>query len=114
MANEIANFRDGSPMIDVGQPLLRCATPHANWPFLMGRWSSLGRSADRAGNRLWRNGRRRRLRARSPTYESEAVLIVNPSLVFAQDHFDTLQFSEVSLRSSKAGRARGRARRRTG
>ncbi len=46
--NEVEAWRmksptsDGSPMIDVGQPLLARATPHANWPFPDGRWSVAG------------------------------------------------------------------------
>src|SRR5262245_5810010 len=38
----------------------------------------------------------------SPSYESEAVLIVNPSLVFSQDHFDSLQFSRSQIEVIKS------------
>jgi succinoglycan biosynthesis transport protein ExoP len=101
MANEVANIPDGS-RTDVGQPHAARATAHANLPFLMDvvrRWGVrlivlgivCGGAAGAVGYALW-----------APTYESEAVLIVNPSLVFAQDHFDTLQFSRSQLEIIKS------------
>jgi len=100
MANEVANHRTAAFMDAERAPPAPAA--HANLPFLFDvfrRWGLklvilgivFGGAAGAVGFALW-----------APTYESEAVLIVNPSLVFAQDHFDTLQFSRSQLEIIKS------------
>jgi polysaccharide biosynthesis transport protein len=98
MANEIAGYRALPP----GEPWRSAPTIHAGLPFFLDVfrrwWAGLlvmglvaGGSAGAVGYVLW-----------APTFESEQVLIVNPSLVFAQDHFDTLQFSRSQLEVIKS------------
>src|SRR5437667_11938351 len=100
MGFEIAGYRNpqgGEPFSPASPP-----TPHFGLPFVIDvvrRWWTkllvfglvLGGVSAAVGYALW-----------SPTYESEAVLVVNPSLVFSQDHFDSLQFSRSQLEVIKS------------
>src|SRR4051812_9153588 len=97
MAHELAGYRPPPG----GDPPRPGATPTGVlfvfdvlrrwWIRLVGFGLVLGGVAAGLGYALW-----------SPTYESEAVLIVNPSLVFSQDHFDSLQFSRSQIEVIKS------------
>jgi capsular exopolysaccharide synthesis family protein len=99
MAKEIAGYRASFGDEPMQVPP---AGPQAGLTFLIDvlrRWwgrllvfgLGVGIAAGGAGYVLW-----------TPSYESEAVLIVNPSLVFSQDHFDSLQFSKSQLEVIKS------------
>src|SRR5262245_5356972 len=97
MTYEVAGFRTPQGNAPAAPP-----SPQIGLPFVFDvvrRWWSrllvagliLGGASAAIGYVLW-----------SPTYEAEAVLVVNPSLVFSQDHFDSLQFSRSQLEVIKS------------
>ena len=96
MANEIAGYRPAPSE----PPRLAGGPSGVAFVFdVLRRWwgpllvvgALCGAAAATAGYLLW-----------TPSYESEAVLIVNPSLVFSQDHFDSLQFSRSQIEVIKS------------